>query len=628
MVTTDSPPQVADVERLLETLTHLRDQITRDAAARLSRFSREFPEGPPPSAENLAHYLALRSVDLRPMQQDLARLGISSLGRSEAHVLSTLDQVIRVLDCMHGQSGKPELSQVGIDFESGPGLLALRTQELFGPQPDGREVRTMVTLPTEAAYDPNLVRGLVAGGMNCARINCAHDGPETWALMVKHVREAAVERDEACCIQMDLAGNKVRTGPIAEAPQVVHVRPARDALGRVQGPAHVELRRSTQGLRSAPADTLSLTLPEPALACLRPGDRLRFRDTRGKTRELQIVGSTAVGVMAHCHESSYLTPETSLTVQRMGEDGRWKTLIRKLTPGGFPHRPLEIRLVQGDRLTLTREPLPGRPACVDDGRVVKPAHVSCTAPHALDRVMPGQQVWIDDGKLGGVVELVDEQGVHLTITHSRPRGVRLKADKGLNFPGADLGLPPLTSRDLADLDFVVEHADIVGLSFVEDSGSMMALIEALARRGADSIGIVAKIETQRALKRLPDIIFSAIGRHPLGLMIARGDLAVEIGGERMAEIQEELLWLCEAAHVPVIWGTQVLESLAKKGVVSRPEMTDAAMSGRAECVMLNKGPYIQNALRTLDGILRRMQEHQRKKTSRLRALRLTDVIPP
>ena len=90
-------------------------------------------------------------------------------------------------------------------------------------------------------------------------------------------------------------------------------------------------------------------------------------------------------------------------------------------------------------------------------------------------------------------------------------------------------------------------------------------------------------------------------------MIARGDLAIECGYERLAEVQEEILWICEAAHMPAIWATQVLETLAKSGLPSRAEVTDAAMGVRAECVMLNKGPYIVEALEMLDDILRRME---------------------
>lgn len=131
-----------------------------------------------------------------------------------------------------------------------------------------------------------------------------------------------------------------------------------------------------------------------------------------------------------------------------------------------------------------------------------------------------------------------------------------------------------------------------------------------------------KIETKQGFHNLPSILLTAMRSPCFGVMIARGDLAVECGFERMAEVQEEILWLCEAAHVPVIWATQVLESVAKKGTPSRAEITDAAMGHRAECVMLNKGPYILNAVRTLDDILSRMQAHQIKKSSMLRELRL------
>jgi pyruvate kinase len=107
----------------------------------------------------------------------------------------------------------------------------------------------------------------------------------------------------------------------------------------------------------------------------------------------------------------------------------------------------------------------------------------------------------------------------------------------------------------------------------------------------------------------------------VGVMIARGDLAVEAGYERLAEVQEEILWLCEAAHLPVIWATEVLDSLARTGRPSRSEITDAAMSERAECVMLNKGPHILEAIVTLDNILHRMSNHQNKKRPLLRPLR-------
>jgi len=111
-------------------------------------------------------------------------------------------------------------------------------------------------------------------------------------------------------------------------------------------------------------------------------------------------------------------------------------------------------------------------------------------------------------------------------------------------------------------------------------------------------------------------------RNKIGVMIARGDLAVEIGFERIAEVQSQILWLCEAAHVPVIWATQVLENLAKTGIATRAEVSDAALSAQAECVMLNKGPYIVDAVKTLKEIISKMENHGYKKKNSMRILNI------
>jgi pyruvate kinase len=152
---------------------------------------------------------------------------------------------------------------------------------------------------------------------------------------------------------------------------------------------------------------------------------------------------------------------------------------------------------------------------------------------------------------------------------------------------------------------------------------LLDLSRELTSLGATDLATVIKVETRQAFEQLPELLLTAVGRWPVGVMIARGDLAIEIGYERLAEVQEEILWISEAAHAPVIWATAVLETLAKKGIPSRAEITDAAMSQRAECVMLNKGPHVLDAIRVLDDILRRMDAHQRKKTAFLRPLRIS-----
>ena len=183
-----------------------------------------------------------------------------------------------------------------------------------------------------------------------------------------------------------------------------------------------------------------------------------------------------------------------------------------------------------------------------------------------------------------------------------------------------------SEQDLAQLDFAVACADMVGLSFVRSPEDVLNLERELDCRKGSHLGIVLKVETRAAFEQLPNLLLTALRSPPVGVMVARGDLAVEMGFERLAEVQEQILWLCEAAHVPVIWATQVLESLAKKGLPSRAEVTDAAMSGRAECVMLNKGPHVLNAVRFLDNVMTRMQTHQTKKRAMLRKLSVSDRI--
>ena len=128
-------------------------------------------------------------------------------------------------------------------------------------------------------------------------------------------------------------------------------------------------------------------------------------------------------------------------------------------------------------------------------------------------------------------------------------------------------------------------------------------------------------------EHLAAILFAALRYESVGLMIARGDLAVELSFEKLAEMQEEILWFGEACHLPVIWATQVLDSVTHTGLATRAEVTDAAMAMRAECVMLNKGPHIGTAVRMLADIIGKMEAHQYKKRALYRPLAVAHEDP-
>ena len=141
----------------------------------------------------------------------------------------------------------------------------------------------------------------------------------------------------------------------------------------------------------------------------------------------------------------------------------------------------------------------------------------------------------------------------------------------------------------------------------------------------NTLGIILKIETQNGFNHLSDILLEAMQRYPIGVMIARGDLAIEAGWDNIGRVQEEILSLCQAAHVTDIWATQVLEGLAKKGVPSRSEITDTVMAVRADCVMLNKGLYILQAIRLLDKILTDMDFYWEKNAPMSPVMQRADI---
>jgi pyruvate kinase len=571
------------------------------------------------SAINLVHYLGIRRRDMRPLQERLAAAGLSSLGRMESHVLANLDAIIDLLRCALGSHPSDEI--LPPVAATGATQLEINTNNLFGNPHADRRARIMVTLPGEVADDYSLIKGMLVQGMDCARINCAHDTPEIWARMIEQLDMARRETGRHCHILMDLGGPKLRTGEIAHGPAVLKWKPRRDMFGNVVNPARIWLHPDSDLSPSpAPADAC-LPVNADWLAKVSSRDIIELTDARGSLRNLQLVGQIGNGLWAECSQTTYITPGIELNLLRVPISGHPHRVGRAGMVGALPPVLESIRLHIGDNLTITRDPFPGKPAEFDaGGRLLRTARISCSLPEVFLSVQPGERILIDDGRIEGVIRSVSKSKIGVEITHAREGGEKLLANKGINLPDSRLGLNGLTEQDITDLEFVVQHADMVGLSFVRNPSDIQLLQSHLKRLNAAELGIVMKIETRAAFENFPELLLSLLQSPNIGVMIARGDLAVECGYERLAELQEEILWLAEAARLPVIWATQVLEGLSKSGKPSRAEITDAAMGVRAECVMLNKGTHIVEAIQSLADILQRMQSHQQKKSSLLRRL--------
>jgi pyruvate kinase len=578
-------------------------------------------------ALNLIHYLALRRQDLSALQAELGELGLSQLSRAESNVKASILSVRRALCQMRGRDEEP--GHHAASFSEAHAALTRHAVQLFGEGATSSTPAIMVTLPSEAAHDAVLVQNMVSAGMTCARINCTHDDPLAWADMIHHVRSAAAELGRPCSVFMDLGGPQARTGPMVDGPKVIRIKPEKDARGWVTHPVRVEFvaDSSTDDIRRRERaeggvlryEAARIPVNQDLLAQMQPGFRLRLTDTRKRPCEITIES----GACALVSKRLYL--ETGLELELLDAEGN-TVCVGEIAD--LPPKEQVIYLRVGDLLWMHQAAEPGEPAqWAADGTVEHPAHISCSIPEILERLQVGEPLLIDDGKIRTVVKEKRPDGVLTEVTHARLGGARLRGNKGLNFPETDTGLKGLTEQDLIDLRFVIQHADAVSVSCVNDPDDVEDLCDCLDEMGADHLGVVLKIETKAGYRNLPGILLAAMERPRVAVMIARGDLAAEAGWIELARMQEEMMSLCEAAHVPVVWATQVLERLAKTGHPSRPEISDAALAQRAECVMLNKGWFIIETIRALDSILQVASRYQSKKVRLLDVLHFDDPNP-
>ena len=560
------------------------------------------------SRDNLLAYLALRENDLHELQNLLAEEGLSSLGRIEANVFHHLEKVLGHLGVQ--KEWKAEIHRPN---SSDATLLSdQRTARVLGKTMHDRHTNIMVTLDVAMLETPEIMEELLLNGMDLARINCAHDSKSEWKLLIDALKRAeekihnqGLYGEQICKIYMDLGGPKIRIGQFEKEERPLKIAATKDIFGKktniVEG--FIDLHAANTAQLASPTDSARFVVAvnsKTTFKSLKIGEELSFKDTRGKQRllrVLEVISPTKIRVSSE--HTCYIGKNTKI-LTKSGDIFK----VRDLMP-----RPVQINVQKGDLLNIYRDHTRLGHGASEQG----PAGVATVLPEALANVQIGDQVFIDDGKIGGAVIDLNEEYVQLEIISPAIKMAKVKEEKGLNFPNTLLGLAALTDQDLEDLKFVVQYADTVGLSFVHSPQDLEDLKAAIFELGRPELAVVAKIETADAIQNLAQILLAGLNFHSFGIMIARGDLAVEVGFENMSIVQEDILCMCDAAHVPVIWATQVLESLAKDGVPARAEITDAAMGHRAECVMLNKGPHIVDAVRVLSKLLTAEARHHVKK---------------
>ncbi len=556
---------------------------------------------------NLQHYLILRSKDRTKLQDKLFLMSLSSLGRSYAHVAGSIDTLY---DQLRSSLGLEELTAEEmaavhhLTIADAIKFASSNSRHLFGGKVSSKlseqSTAIMVTLPSHAADNGGeLIHSLAQRNVNTFRINTAHDTPEVWKSMADVIATINQERNANNRIKIfvDLAGPKIRTGRIRrlDLPVVIGSNKHEKSVEIVCSKA-LSTRAEIVDERTQQKIPARICVTKEFFKKIKKGRLVKVVDVNGKKAVIRI-SECSDGVAKGVIDKKVFV-DASTKISRKNEHGKIVNIETQVDP---------IRLFRGDELLITENDELGRSAQYDhEGKRLAPALIGCSFRGLAAHMKVGEKVFIDDGKIGLEVISHDEKSIRCKVIQAKAGGTLLKEEKGINFPDTHVKTAALTETDRTNLLSVIDFADNLSISFCQSAEDVSDLQNLLSEQGREEIGIIAKIETKQGVVNMPEILEALLRWEKSGIMIARGDLAIEVGFVNMAQIQEALLDICSAAHVPVIWATQVLESQMKNNLPSRAEVTDAAMAGRAECVMLNKGAFATDTIDVLIHILEEM----------------------
>lgn len=576
----------------------------RDLGARLAAFYRGMVEWvgqkqkyfPLPSHEEsrdqLLAYLYMREHMPSDLHEAMEDAGWRLEGQ-EAHLIDAIEQVLAYLRTP--VDGGWELRKV--TRKEAKQLLHKRAEAVFGSPSSVRPTRIMVTMDEAWVDEPGLIERLLLYGMDIARINCAYGSPETWEALVAIIRQAEKQLEQQlqgrrCRIYMDLPGPKIRVDRLAVNAGPMKLSVKKNLYGEPMEPLFGLISFSSSPPPSPlPRDVSFLwQLTAEDGATVEEGDELLFTDVRGKKRKLRVTEQIAPSCF------KVLLSRTAYVQKGM-----------KLRRGSASFTLCSVLFIPMKAFVTVGTPLyiyfdDAAFAQAQNGCGVK---MTTTLAKAWRNVRAGDRLYLNDGQIAARVVKVHERHVEAKVVADGGKRKAIKQGTGIHLPDSFLHLtvPPLTDRDLEWIPFIARWADIVGLSFVQASHDLRKLYHLLAEQGAGSLPVIAKIETRAALHNFVRILLEGLKFPAFGVMIARGDLALEIGFEHLAAAQNDVLALCRAAHIPVIWATQVLEQMAKKGIPSRAEISDVFLGKQAQCIMLNKGRHIAEAVRLLSSLL-------------------------
>jgi pyruvate kinase len=474
-------------------------------------------------------------------------------------------------------------------------IIKKRREEVFGANLQNESTHIMLTLDSQ--IPSSIIEEFLINGMTIARINCAYDDESTWNKIIEsvrfaedHLRIKGQNGANKCKIYMDLSGPKIRIGPMKKAvyPLKISVKKNLNGQPLESKTGLISWKLPTTKLLSNDNYDFQVSItPHDKIHNLREGHRVSFLDIRNKKRRFLITKVTPSGLVVSIDKTAYIDENTKL------QNVEHQIVLNVIN---LEIKPVKLQIKKPDRVRIhLKQQIEGH---YDLETAI--FNISVNFPVAFSNIQEGHSVFIDDGKVQGIIKDYNTDFVEIEIV-SPDTPSTLKENKGINLPNSNVGLSvcALTTKDEKDLRFICRHADMVGLSFVHTPQDLQKLKQHLSAYGKLDIPVIAKIETKEAINNFSSLLLEGLTFSKFGVMVARGDLAIDIGFQQLSVVQEEILSMCRAAHIPVILATQVLDTLAKKGIPSRSEMADLSFGSEFDCIMLNKGPFMKEAVEFL-----------------------------
>lgn len=231
----------------------------------------------------------------------------------------------------------------------------------------------------------------------------------------------------------------------------------------------------------------------------------------------------------------------------------------------------------------------------------------------------GDQIILSKGNIKGIILSKTEWDMKVLIKQTHKKKSKIFADSHVSIPNRLIEEQEYKINTKL-INAIKDAVDMIGISGLQSHKNIISFFDESQLLANEEVGLVVHIDSQRSWSDLPLIMIEAMRHKKIGIMVDRENIAMDVGADRAVEIKDQILWLCEAAHVPVIWSTNILENLTKSGIAKPAEITDAAKAARTECVMLSDGPFIIDAVNMLSNILVKMEQHSYKKKNLMRTL--------